>query len=128
MLKGDRFNHTYKVTSAIYNGFITLFEDRNPMHTDTAFAKSKGFADKLMHGNILNGFLSHFVGELLPVKDVVIISQEIRYPKPVYLNDELSFTALVEDVHESVSTVEFVFVFSKADVTVAKGSMMIRLI
>jgi acyl dehydratase len=38
------------------------------LHIDDDYARSKGFKQKVMHGNILCGFLSRFVGELLPVK------------------------------------------------------------
>jgi 3-hydroxybutyryl-CoA dehydratase len=129
MGKGDEFNHSYAVSQGIYDGFISLFEDRNPLHTDKTFANGKGFKDKVMHGNILNGFISHFVGELLPVKNVILQSQEIKYYKPVYLGDQLLFNAIIDDVYESVNTVEFKFRFSTdTAVKVAAGKIWIGII
>jgi len=72
MQKGDSFQFRYCVTAAVRDGFLALFEDRNPLHTDKAFAREKGFREEVMYGNILNGFISHFVGELLPVKNIII--------------------------------------------------------
>ena len=89
MQKGTRFNVTFALTSAIYEGFMTVFNDRNPLHTNHDFAVKKGFESKVMHGNILNGFISYFVGEFVPVKDVIIQTQEIKFIKPVYLGDVL---------------------------------------
>ena len=129
MLKGDRFTHSYTVSPQTHERFIELFGDRNPLHTDEPFSRDKGFEGRVMHGNILNGFLSHFIGELLPIKNVIIQSQEIKYYKPVYLNDELLFTANVVDVHESVNVVEFKFSFSNSNgVKVAGGKIMIGII
>jgi len=126
MKTGDQFTHTFTVTENIYNGFIGLFNDQNPLHTNTTFAKGKGFRDKVMHGNILNGFVSYFVGEMLPTKDVIIMQQEIKFPLPVYMNDELQFTAQVKEEFESVNAVEFTFSFKNADnKTVAKGKILI---
>jgi len=69
MQQGDIYTHAFTVTPGVYDGFIQTFGDRNPLHTDGAFAVSKGFKGPVMHGNILNGFLSFFVGECLPLKN-----------------------------------------------------------
>ncbi len=129
MKKGDRFEQTYTVTDGVYRGFMELFGDRNPMHIDEDFAKRNGFGGRVMYGNILNGFISHFIGECLPIKNVVLISQDIAYSKPVYLNDALSFRAEVEDVHESVGIAEFKYTFANREGTkVAKGKIQIRIL
>jgi 3-hydroxybutyryl-CoA dehydratase len=90
---GDKFKEKFVLNGDVYNGFISLFNDKNPLHTDEVFALDKGFKGKVMHGNILNGFLSRFIGECLPVKNVIIHSQEIQYKNPAYLNDDLFFGA-----------------------------------
>jgi 3-hydroxybutyryl-CoA dehydratase len=107
------FEETFTVSEEIYGGFIGLFNDKNPLHTDRKFAVQKGFNDIVMHGNILNGFLSYFVGGCLPTKDVIIHSQEIHFKNPVYMNDILTFTARVSGVFESVNAVEFKYEFCK---------------
>ena len=127
--EGDKFEEKFIVNDYVYNGFISLFDDKNPLHTDEAFALDKGFKGKVMHGNILNGFLSRFIGECLPVKNVIIHSQEIQYKKPVYLNDELFFEAQVTGVYESVAVVEFKFNFKNPDnLVLAKGKFQIGVI
>ena len=125
----DTFTKTFKVSETVYEGFINVFHDKNPLHTDEAFARSKGFRQKVMHGNILNGFLSYFIGECLPLKEVVIHSQEIQYKLPVYINDELLFESTITDVHESVSVVEFSFRFLNSESKiVSKGKFQIGLL
>jgi 3-hydroxybutyryl-CoA dehydratase len=129
MKKGDVFTFTFRVNADIYYGFISIFKDRNPLHTNAKFAVNKGFTGKVMHGNILNGFLSYFIGECLPSKDVVIQTQEIKYLKPVYLNDQLTLNAEIEDVYESVSTIDFNFYFeNQTKEKVAKGKFQIGLL
>jgi len=126
IIKGQVFEHQYVVNEGVYQGFITLFRDRNPLHTDESFAKGKGFNSVVMHGNILNGFLSHFIGECLPQKNVVIQTQEIQYSKPVYLNDTLTLYVQVFDVFESVNAVELKFYFENQNkLKVAKGKVQI---
>jgi 3-hydroxybutyryl-CoA dehydratase len=129
MLKGDKYQQEYKVDNSIYSGFINTFNDKNPLHTDVQFAKKKGFKNAVMHGNILNGFISHFIGECLPTKDVIIHSQEIKFIKPVYLNDTLQLVMEVEDYFDSVKTVEFKYFFENQEkIKVAKGKISIGII
>lgn len=82
-----------------------------------------------MHGNILNGFVSYFIGECLPVKNVIIQTQEIKFFKPTYLNNSLNFQAEIVDVFESVNTVEIKFIFKNIEeMKVASGKINIGII
>jgi 3-hydroxybutyryl-CoA dehydratase len=130
MRKGDKFEFFFSVTDNIHSGFIQLFDDKNPLHVDESFARSKGFTSEVMHGNILGGFLSYFVGECLPVKNVIIHSQEIKYVKPVYKGDRLVLKAEVIDVFVSVNAIEFKFHFENKGTAkaIAKGKIQIGII
>ena len=125
----DTFNEPFVICNNTYNKFIELSHDKNPMHTDAEFAISKGFKGKIMHGNILNSFISYFIGECLPSKNVLIHSQEIQFKKAMYLNDKINFVARVSGVFESVNVVEFKFEFKKSDFEIiAKGKIQIGLL
>lgn len=126
---GDTFEENFIVSNETYSGFITTFKDENPLHTNNDFAVSKGFQNKVMHGNILNGFLSYFIGECLPTKEVIIHTQNIQFKNAVYLNDKLLFNAEVIGVYESVNAVEFKFSFKNNDnKTAAKGKIQIGIL
>lgn len=126
---GTIIRHTFTVDENVYAGFKSIFKDENPLHTDAAFAASKGFKERVMHGNILNGFLSYFVGELLPLKNVIIQSQTIHFVKPVYLNDEVTLEAKVVEFYESVASAELKYKFTnQTEQVVAKGVIQIGII
>ena len=123
------YQHKFVVSQAVYDGFQQCSGDFNPLHTQEAFAKSKGFTECVMYGNILNGFVSYFIGMLLPTPDVIIHSQDIMFKNPVFLNDELDFTAKVEDISEVVNTVIFKYAFrNAAGKLVARGHVQIGVI
>ena len=130
VLRGDQLNIDFTVTPEVYNGFIEIFKDRNILHTDKEFAKGKNFSDVVMHGNILNGFVSYFIGECLPVKNVMILSQEIKFSKPVYLNDEIIMKTELTDIIDSVKVYQFKFTFHRKndDLKLATGKVQICLI
>lgn len=123
------YHHQFEVTPAVYHAFQQSSGDFNSLHTKEEFAKSKGFKECVMYGNILNGFVSYFVGMMLPTQDVIIHSQDIAYRSPVFLNDILDFSAKVEDISEAVNVVIFKFSFrNKSGKIVAKGHVQIGVI
>lgn len=127
--EGDFFLQNYSVTKNIYTQFINIFKDRNQLHTDKVFATSKLFDDRVMHGAILAGFLSHFIGECLPIKNVLVQSYKLTFIKPVYMNDALILKTSITGIFPSVKTVEFKYKFiNQVNQTVAKGNINISII
>ena len=108
---GDTYNHDFEINNIKYHQFIDLSNDRNLMHVDDDYPKQFGFKGKIMHGNILNAFLSYFIGECLPINNVVIQSQSIDYKTPIYLDTKLKLEVVVDSVVESVNVVIFKFKF-----------------
>ena len=103
--------HTYCVTQQVYDAFRLCSGDNNPLHISENFAHEHGFEGRVMYGNILNAFLSHFVGVLLPCDQVMIHAQDISFHAPVYLGDQLLFQAQCETVSEAVDIVIYKFKF-----------------
>ncbi len=126
--KSASITHTYQVTPEVYSAFQTVSGDFNPLHTDLAFATKKGFTGRVMYGNILNAFISHFVGMLLPSQDVMILSQDINFHKPAYLNDEITLKASIDDVSEAVGYISYKLVFYRDKERVAKGHVQISVL
>lgn len=126
--KGLRFTQEFQVTPMLHEAFIAAFHDRNPLHVDGQYARQHGFSAPVMHGNILGGFISYFVGECLPVKNVILMTQEIRYRRPFYSGDSLLFSASIEVVSEAVSVYGFKFTFARAGETIASGSFEVGLL
>jgi len=115
--------HTYKVTPEVYYSF---------QRTDQKYASDKGYTGTVMYGNILNAFISHFVGMLLPSREVMIQSQDINFHKPVYLNDEIQLEARIEQVSEAVNIIIYKLKFRRMHEgkteLVAKGHVQIGLL
>ena len=103
----------YKVTPDVYYSFQRCSNDFNPLHTDVAFANAKGFKGPVMYGNILNAFISHFVGMLLPTRNVLIHSQNISFHKPVYMNDEITLESSIDNVSEAVNIINYKLKFRR---------------
>jgi len=127
---GQKFSDEYHVSPKIYQGFLSAYEDRNPMHVDATFAMEHGYKDRIMHGNILCGFLSHFVGERLPTKKVVIMSQTINFHRPFFENDTLLFESVLKGLYAEDTVAEFKFKFKSKETgdLISKGSVQVNLL
>jgi len=126
MKLGDKYSVDFEISEFIVNGFIDIFKDLNPLHTDSNFAKQKGFKEKVVHGNILNGFISYFVGECLPIREVILQAQKIKFHKPLYVNDKVNLSAEITGFFESVNSVEFKFIFrNQLNDKIAQGTIQI---
>lgn len=122
-------NHlSFTIYEDTYHKFIEIFNDKNPMHTDDAFAKERGFKEKVMHGNILNGYLSYFIGECLETQDIVIISQDINYHNPFYIGDVLDFEYKISEENEALQIRTYKYKFRNQEKTlIARGKIQIKI-
>lgn len=127
---GDKIKHHFTIDAQKHSEFISLSGDHNPLHTTDDFAKKHGFLSIVMHGNILNCFVSFLIGELLPVKNVLILSQEINFTKPVYLNETVTLNAEIIAYFEFIPgyEIKFKFVNQATNEAKASGKVLIKII
>lgn len=130
--KSQALEMTYHVSQEVYDAFQKCSSDMNPLHTDKDFAQRKGFPECVMYGNILNAFVSHFVGMALPSPDVMIQTQDIQFRKPVWLGNEITIKASPDTVSDAVQIVNFKLKFYRTNVEkselVATGHVQIGML
>lgn len=123
------YSHSYVIDDAAYDALVSVFGDKSPIHIDEAYAKEAGFTGRVMHGAILQGFLSHFIGMYFPGKRSLILSVNLNYHRPSYLGDELEIKARVRQKVEAgkvvVLEVKFLNIVSKE--VMASGKVQVAL-
>jgi 3-hydroxybutyryl-CoA dehydratase len=126
--EGSESATDYVITDAVMAHFLAAFDDRSPIHVDPAAAAKAGFAGPVAHGAILNGFLSHFVGMVLPGAGAVLLSTEIRHLHPSYCGDRLRLTVTVAQKVETQRAVVLHFRFTNLTrgMVVASGRAQVR--
>jgi acyl dehydratase len=126
---GAQFEREYAIEPRLYEGFLALFGDLSPVHVDDAYARASGFEGRVMHGAILNGFLSHFIGMVCPGQRALLLSADIRYAKPSYLGDRIAIRASISQVVESQRVVVLNIEFFNATKTqkVARGRVQVAI-
>lgn len=100
--EGYATSRRYTITPAVYESFVAASGDTNPMHMQDDFARQHGLPERVMHGTILNAFISHFVGMHYPGGAVLLHSVNAQYKSPSHLGDDIEIAATVTQVVESV--------------------------
>lgn len=123
------YSRSYTIDAAVYNTFLLVFKDQSPIHVDESYARTAGFSGRVMHGAILNGFLSHFVGMYFPGQRSLILSVSMNYNLPSYLGDKLTLKARVRQKVETAQVVvlEVKFVNQLSEKVVASGKVQVSL-
>jgi acyl dehydratase len=102
---GEKSVRAYRITAEVYSHFLAAFDDRSPIHVDEEYARSRGFAGRVMHGAILNGFLSHFVGVHFGGRQALLLAVDLRYSSPSYIDDVLEIRATITQKADAVRVV-----------------------
>lgn len=125
---GEQRTHEFAITESVYSAFQQCSGDANPLHVNGDYATSKGFAGKVMYGNILNSFVSYFVGMCMPIPEVMLLKQDILYLQPLYLGDSVNMTVSIAESFPKFNMLEFKFSFKRDNTLVARGHFQIKLL
>jgi 3-hydroxybutyryl-CoA dehydratase len=101
LVEGLSAESDYRISRQAYDHFCALSGDLNPLHVDDEHARRAGFAGRVVHGALLNAFLSHFVGMVLPGRRSLLLSADTRYLAPSHLEDTIVVKGTVRQRVES---------------------------
>lgn len=97
---GDRFSSERKVTDELVRKFAEVSGDYNPIHLDEEFAKQTRFGRRIAHGMLSGAFISAVLGYEFKEREIVYLSQTMKFTAPVYLDDTVTATATVTNLRE----------------------------
>ena len=98
-------SHRYTISAEVYEHFLAASRDTNPLHTRDEYARRHGFPERVMHGMILNGFISHFIGVHFPGDNWLLHAASTQFKTPCHLGDEILIEATVTHVAVSVKVI-----------------------
>lgn len=120
---GQRARRSLTLTEDHVRAYAELTGDHNPLHFDEEFASATRFGRLIVQGGLTTGLLHALVAEDLPGPGTVFLSQEWRFPAPVYVGDTITAEAEVLSLHESKPVVELEMRVVRSDgETVLEGS------
>ena len=78
--------------------FAELSEDRNPIHLCEDAGRASVFGERVAHGMLSASLFSAIIGERLPGRGTIYLSQSLRFRAPVRVGDEVTATVTVLSV------------------------------
>lgn len=125
---GSKFQATKKITDEVVRAFVELSGDSNPIHTDDDFAKKSRFGQRIAHGMISGALLSAVLGTEFGEKQVVYMSQTMKFIAPVFIDDTITATATVKHIRVDKPVVTVVTVVTKDDGTIVVSGEAVLLV
>lgn len=108
--------------------FARLSGDRNPLHMDDAYARDQGYNGRVIHGFLLGARISGLIGMALPGRRCLLLEENLAFPAPVYIGDEVDFQVVVEEVHHELAVVILKIMAKKLEQTVVRGRVTCKLL
>jgi 3-hydroxybutyryl-CoA dehydratase len=119
-----RFDH--RVTVEELDAFARLSGDRNPLHTDRAYARSAGYADRVVHGAFMSALVSRMVGMELPGQQSLLLGLKLDFIAPSFPEDMLEVSCSVKSTHSEQNVVVLRIRIRCGGELRARGSAMVR--
>jgi 3-hydroxybutyryl-CoA dehydratase len=88
------------ITSDMIERFAEATGDHNPLHLDEEFARGTQFKTRVAHGMLQAGILSGILGTEFPGVGTIYLSQTLKFVKPVFIGDEVTFHLKVLELIE----------------------------
>jgi len=104
---GDSEVVKHRVVEKDLMDFARVSGDTNPIHLDEKYAENTQFGKRIAHGMFAASFFSGIFGTKLPGTGCLYLSQNLRFRKPIYIDDELVIEVTVVDKIERKRVLEF---------------------
>ena len=90
---------SHLITDEKINAFAKISEDYNPIHLDADYAKKTPFGERIAHGAMVSSFFSSLFATQLPGPGCIYVAQEVKYKKPVFIEDTVLVEIEVVDIN-----------------------------
>src|SRR4051812_11752447 len=92
------YTHSFSFSQDEVNRFAEVTGDKNPVHTDAAYAAKTMFKRPIMHGMLSASLFSKVFGTLFPGEGTIYLKQSLSFLKPMYVDTDYEAVFTVKEV------------------------------
>lgn len=96
---GDFEVYERTLTEADVVMFGGVSGDLNPAHFNENYAKDTMFKGRIVHGMLTASYFSTILGTLLPGPGTIYLGQDLKFTKPVRVQDTIKAVATVTEIN-----------------------------
>ena len=102
----DEATMEHIITEGDVENYAKITGDNNPLHMDLEYAGQTKFGQRVVHGMLVASFISTVVGTILPGEGALYLRQEVKFRKPVFIDDIIRVKVKVTNKVESLKILE----------------------
>lgn len=95
---GESVSRSLTITETYVALFAGITGDFNPVHVDEVAASNSMFKRRVAHGMLTGSLFSTILGTSLPGEGTIYLGQELKFLKPVFINDTITSTVTVKEI------------------------------
>lgn len=95
---GMYYEEIFSFSQEDVNMFCKLSGDNNPIHHDSDFASKTIFKTPIVHGLLSGSIFSKIIGTKFPGPGSIYLSQNLKFHKPVYVNEKYLARLKIKDI------------------------------
>ncbi|MCK9450986.1 MAG: MaoC family dehydratase [Bacteroidales bacterium] len=125
MKLNDSFEYQFSFSQNEVDEFARVTGDNNPIHIDEAEAAKSIFKRRIMHGFLSGSVFSKVFGTLWPGKGTIFLGQNMRFVKPMYVDETYkALFKVVEVKSNSVYVIDTSIVNATNEVMISGGAVI----
>ena len=98
---GQTYRKDLLITGEMVELFARASGDTNPLHLDDEFARGTRFGQRIAHGMLTGGIIGGILGTEFPGFGTIYLSQELKFIRPVFIEDKLTIEIKVLEIIEN---------------------------
>ena len=123
---GQTYESKVTITEDMIQRFAQATGDHNPIHLDEDYARGTIFKTRVAHGMLQAGIISGVLGMHFPGVGSIYLSQTLKFLKPVFIGDEITFSLKVLELFKEKNRVRLETICTnQKDETVLTGEALV---